>query len=128
MLTSALLKVEHDVEGAKFLYFVIKNRKIVHIFSECDLVTPLWQEINILFNLQNDNIVSDNFSKIFGIQLVREIRFLHTNSFALNIIFIYPKFQVMNPNIGSLNFFSKLKEILSIILPEKRANSSSLAT
>ena len=45
-----------------------KPEAIVHIFSECGLANPLWQEINTIFDLQNDNIVSVNFSKIFGIQ------------------------------------------------------------
>ena len=82
----------------------IKPEAIVHIYSEYDLVTPLWQEINTIFDLQNGDIVSDNVSKIFGI---------HGNSFLTYIFlctkyFIYLcKFQDKNPNVCSLKFFLK---------------------
>ena len=58
-----------------------KPETIIHIFSECDLVTPLWQEINTIFDIQNDNIVSDNFSKYL---VFREIHFLLIYFFVLN--------------------------------------------
>ena len=61
--------------------------QVTLIFSECDfIVTPLWQEINTIFDLQNNNIVSDNFGKIFGIH---GNSFLTYNFSVLNIIFVY---------------------------------------
>ena len=94
-----------------------KPETIIHIFSVCDLVTPLWQEINTIFDIQNDNIVSDNFSKYL---VFREIHFLLIYFFVLNIIFIYASSRTRTLMFVVKKLFSKPKEILNIILPEKR--------
>ena len=82
-----------------------KPETIIHkVFSECDLVTPLWQEINTIFDLQNKSIM---FLIILVKYLVfKEIHFLLTHFFVLNIIFIYASSRTRTLMFVVLKLFS----------------------
>ena len=98
-----------------------KPETIIHIFSECELVTPLWQEVSNIFDLQNDDVVSDNFCKMFGVQ---GNSFLTYITLCTKYYIFLCKFQDKNPNVCSLKAFLKTQRATEYHIALKKGKLS----
>ena len=86
-----------------------KEETLVHLFCECEKVTPIWHNlITVISQKLNSNLSVTNFEKLFGICTDQFISYL----FLLLKYYIYScKFKNMLPNfITFKSFVKKLKE------------------
>ena len=82
---------------------------MVHVFCECEVVIPLWNDMVEIINRKEDvNFSVSNFDKMFGIQDDKFLTFL----FLIIKYYIFvSKFQNKKPNfVNLLNFIRNIRE------------------
>ena len=73
---------------------------IIHLFCECDIVTPLWYDLLQVILVKHDNEFSlDNFKKILELPLTNSCLF-YSNFFY--ILFTYANSKMLDPILNLL--------------------------
>ena len=94
-----------------------KEETIVHLFCECEKVTPLWKYVTDSLARKGNNINLTNFEKLFGII---------TDKFVTYILLIVKyyiyicKFRGDTPNVESLKNFIKSQRETEYYMAKKR--------
>ena len=95
-----------------------KEETLVHLFCECEKVTPIWHDLLTIISQNLDsNITVTNFEKLFGICSDKFVSYL----FLLLKYHIYTcKFQNKLPNSAMFKSFVKKQKELEYLLAKKR--------
>ena len=82
---------------------------MVHVFCECEVVIPLWNDMVEIINHKEDvNFSVSNFDKMFGIQ---DDKFLTFLCLIIKYYIFVSKFQNKKPNfVNLLNFIKNIRE------------------
>ena len=95
-----------------------KEESMVHLFCECDKVTPIWQDLLVIISQNNSSVINvTNFDKLFGICNDKFVSYL----FLLMKYHIYMcKFGNSLPNTVAFKFFVKKQKEIEYYLAKKK--------
>ena len=95
-----------------------KEETMVHLFCECEKVTPVWQNLLVIISRENRSAINvTNFNKLFGICGDKFISFL----FLLLKYHIYMcKFKNNLPNFSAFKSFVKTQKEIEYYLAKKK--------
>ena len=95
-----------------------ENETMVHLFCECELVTPLWQDLlDIIIQRNKSAITVTNFEKLFGICNDRFISYLFL---LLKYHIFICKFQDHLPNSAAFKSLVKKQKEIEYYLAKKK--------
>ena len=115
-LNDFLFKINRK-ESPNCVFCEKKEETIVHLFCECEKVTPLWKYVTDSLARKGNNINLTNFEKLFGII---------TDKFVTYILLIVKyyiyicKFRGDTPNVESLKNFIKSQRETEYYMAKKR--------
>ena len=91
---------------------------MVHLFCDCEAVTPIWHILLQIIHLKHDpDFILNNFKKMFGVSSDKFLSYL----FLLLKYYIYVcKFKNVKPNFNAFKLYTKTQKETEYHLAKKR--------